>query len=45
VLGDGRPRDLEAGGDLAGRQLSAGDELQDAPAVRLGDRPNGFFHG
>jgi PPOX class probable F420-dependent enzyme len=38
VLRDDRPCDLEAWRDLAGRQLSAGDELQDAPAVRLGDR-------
>src|ERR671925_320566 len=45
VLGDGGPGDLEAGGNLAGRELAPGYEAKDAAPVRLGDRAEGFFHG
>src|SRR5918996_1814769 len=44
VLGDRRSRDLELGGDLSGDQLCIADELEDAPATRLGDGAYGGFH-
>lgn len=45
VLGDGRPRDLELSGDLAGGQLLIADEAEDLPSVGLGDRAQCCFHG
>jgi hypothetical protein len=45
VLGNGRPCDLEARGDLAGGQLLRCDELEYAAAVRLGYGTKGCFHG
>src|ERR671919_527921 len=44
VLGDRRSRDLELGRDLSGGQLCIPDELEDAPATRLGDGAYGGFH-
>src|SRR5918996_5574203 len=45
VLGDRGPRDLELVRDLTGGQLPLPDELEDAPAARLGDGAGGGFHG
>src|ERR687895_1568603 len=44
VLGDRRPRDLELGRDLTGGELRIPDELEDAPAARLGDGAGDGFH-
>ena len=44
VLRDRGTRDLELGGDLSGTELPARDELENAPAVRLGERFDGGFH-
>src|SRR3954447_23683960 len=38
VLGDRRPRHLEMGRDLPGRELLRAHELEDLPPPRLGDR-------
>src|SRR5690349_3207251 len=38
MLGNGRGRDLEAGSDLAGRELALGEELDDAAAGRIRER-------
>jgi hypothetical protein len=44
VLGDRRPRHVELGRDLTCGQLGIPDELEYAPATRLGDGANGGFH-
>jgi hypothetical protein len=38
VLGDSRPGDRELGRDFPSRALAVGYELENTPAVRLGDR-------
>jgi hypothetical protein len=44
VLGDGGPRHVELRRNLAGAELSAGDELEDSAATRFREGANGFFH-
>src|SRR5918996_832909 len=44
VLRDRRPRHVELGRDLTGGQLGIPDELENAPATRLGDGADGGFH-
>src|SRR5215213_5662946 len=44
VLRHRRPRDREVSRDLTCRALSVGHELEDAAAVRLGDRTQRDFH-
>jgi hypothetical protein len=45
VLRDGGPADVEMRGDLPRGQLLTGDELQDGPAARLGDRSQHIVDG
>src|SRR5690242_17760312 len=45
VLGDRGPGHVEAGGDLACRQLAFADQLEDLPPPRFGQRLDGRLHG
>lgn len=44
MLGDGRPRHVEPGGDLPGRKLLPENHPEDLPAARLGDGVQDGFH-
>lgn len=37
MLGDRRPADIEAGGDVAGPHFAAAQKIDDLPACRIGD--------